>query len=243
MSAVLVDQMDNGNTVFERKEIKYILTKQQHDELLSALEGRMRPDKYGCTTICNIYFDTRTFRLIRESIEKPKYKEKLRLRTYGIPNDSTPAYMELKKKLFGIVHKRREVLPYKEAMDFLVRRLRPSRWGQIFREIDWMLDHYEDLAPAMALFYERTAYECVDDPALRLTIDSNMRYRLEDVDISHGDHGDPILDEEAYVLEIKILNAMPLWLTEIFDRLKIYPCSFSKCGTAYKKALFEGRIL
>lgn len=243
MSAVLVVQMDNGNTVFERKEIKYILTKQQHDELLSALEGRMRPDKYGCTTICNIFFDTRTFRLIRESVEKPKYKEKLRLRTYGVPDDMTPAYIELKKKLFGIVYKRRETVPYKEAMDFLVRRLRPSRWSQIFKEIDWTLDHYEELKPMMALFYERTAYECINDPDVRLTIDSDMRYRLEDVDVSHGSYGYPILDEEAYILEIKILNAMPLWLTKIFDDLKIYPTSFSKCGRAYNKALIEGRIL
>lgn len=235
--------MDTVISVFERKEIKYILTEQQHKELMEALEGRMRPDKYGPTTICNMYFDTHSFQLIRESIEKPKYKEKLRMRTYGVPNASSRAFIELKKKLCGIVYKRRETLPYGEAMDFLIRRLRPSVWGQRLREIDWVLDHYEGLKPAMALFYERTAYENIEDPSLRMTIDSGMRYRLEDLDLSHGAYGEPILDEERFILEIKITNSMPLWLSQIFDRLKIYPTSFSKYGAAYKKALIGGKIL
>lgn len=235
--------MEKDESVFERKEIKYILTAQQHDDLLKALEGRMRPDKYGLTTICNIYFDTPNYQLIRESIEKPKYKEKLRLRTYGIPDDSSPAFVELKKKYLGIVYKRRETLPYKEAMDFLVRRLRPSKWGQKFKEIDWVLDHYEGLEPAVALFYERIAYEGVEDPSLRLTLDTNIRFRTWDVDLAHGDEGDCIMDGEHYILEIKILNAMPLWLTGIFDKLKIYPASYSKYGTAYKLLLEDGGLI
>lgn len=227
---------------FERKEIKYILTKQQHDSLLIALEGYMRPDQYGLTTICNIYFDTPNARLVRESIEKPLYKEKLRLRTYGVPNDGDTAFIELKKKFKGIVYKRREILPYGEAMRFLVGRERPERWGQIFAEIEWVLDFYKGLAPAMALFYERIAYEGLEDPELRLTLDNDVRFRTDDLDISHGSHGQELMGGDRYIMEIKILNAMPLWLADILDRLRIYPSSYSKYGSAYNKLLVEGEI-
>jgi SPX domain protein involved in polyphosphate accumulation len=227
---------------FERKEIKYILTKKQHDDLLIALEGYMRPDKYGLTTICNIYFDTPNLRLVRESIEKPLYKEKLRLRTYGVPKDSDNAFIELKKKYEGIVYKRRETLPYGEAMRFLVGRERPERWGQIFAEIDWVLDFYKGLAPAMALFYERIAYEGLEDPELRLTLDNDVRFRTDDLDISHGSYGQELMGGDRYIMEIKILNAMPLWLADILDRLRIYPSSYSKYGSAYNKLLVEGEI-
>ena len=118
---------DMIQTVFERKEVKYIISGAQRKAMLKDMEGRMQPDQYGLTTICNIYFDTPDSRLIRESIEKPLYKEKLRLRTYGVPDESTPAFIELKKKFEGIVYKRREILPYAEAMRFLTERAEPSR--------------------------------------------------------------------------------------------------------------------
>ncbi|MBR3381850.1 MAG: polyphosphate polymerase domain-containing protein [Clostridia bacterium] len=232
-----------ATTIFERKEIKYHLTKQQHDELLRLIAEHIAPDMHGLTTICNIYFDTPDSRLVRESIEKPLYKEKLRLRCYGVPNAESPAFLELKKKFRGIVYKRREILPYDEAMDFLVGGKRPERRSQIFEEIDWVLHFYRGLAPAMALFYDRIAFVGVEDPEFRVTFDNNILYRTEDLDLSHGAYGTPLLDKDTYIMELKISEAMPLWLTEALDKLKIFPASFSKYGTAYGQLLQRAELI
>lgn len=233
-------ERDMIQTVFERKEIKYIITGAQRRALLEDMRGRMQPDKFGLTTICNIYFDTPNNRLVRESIEKPLYKEKLRLRTYGVPDDGSNAFLELKKKFEGIVYKRREILPYKEAHDFLVGRRRPENMTQILKEIDWTLDFYHGLAPAMGLFYDRIAYFGCEDEQLRMTLDNNLRSRLTDLDLRSGAHGDSFLDEDLSVMEIKISDAMPLWMAEILDKHGIYPGSISKYGTSYTKNFLEG---
>lgn len=227
-------------SVFERKEVKYLLTLAQRDAMLREMEGYMMPDQYGLTTICNVYFDTPNSRLVRESIEKPVYKEKLRMRTYGVPKPDSNAFIELKKKFEGIVYKRRETLPYHEAWDFLVNRIHPSKDSQIMKEIEYALDFYEGIAPAMALFYDRQAYFGCEDAELRMTIDTNLRSRTHDIDLLNGSDGEPFSDPDICIMEIKILDAMPLWMADILDRNKIYPCSFSKYGTAYTKNLIDG---
>ncbi len=229
-------------SVFERKEVKYIITKAQRDAMLDAMQGLMEPDQFGLTTICNIYFDTPSSQLIRESIEKPIYKEKLRLRTYGLPKDNSSAFVELKKKFEGIVYKRREQLPYSTAWDFLVERKRPENMTQILSEIDWTLDFYPGLAPAMALFYDRIAYCGCEDKELRMTVDTNLRARTTELDLRNGSVGNSFFDNDKCIVEIKILDAMPLWMAEILDRCEIYPGSYSKYGTAYTKKLINGGI-
>lgn len=226
--------INRNQAVFERKEIKYIITKEQYEALRERMRGFMQADEYGATKICNIYFDTPNSRLIRESIEKPRYKEKLRLRTYGVPVGDSPAFVELKKKLMGIVYKRREIMPYDEAIRFLVGREAPEPYTQIMAEIDWVLDFYEGLAPAMALFYDRQAFFGCEDPELRMTFDTNITFRTDDLDLRHGPHGQTLMDQGSYILEIKINNAMPLWLSGMLDELRIYPGSYTKYGNAYK---------
>lgn len=228
---------------FERKEIKYIITRQQYRDLLRALEGRMQPDEFGVTKICNIYFDTPDFRLIRESIEKPLYKEKLRLRTYGVPDENSRAFVEVKKKFNKMVFKRRETMRYIDAMRFLVNREKIKNPTQIEKEIEWMLDFYKGLAPAMVLCYDRQAYYGTDDPSIRMTFDTNITYRTEDFNLMCGSYGETLMDDSKYILELKINYAMPLWLSAILDRLKIYPGSYTKYGNAYKKLLSSGGLL
>lgn len=227
-------------SVFERKEIKYPISARQHDWLLLLMYDHMQPDQYGLTKVCSLYFDTSAARLARESIEKPMYKEKLRLRTYGVPTEESTSFLELKKKFDGIVYKRRETLPYAEAMAFLTQRKRPARWSQIFEEIEWVLSFYEGLAPGMALFYDRTAYFGKEDPGLRITFDSGVTYRTDDLDLTHGAHGKLLETSFDYIMELKISNAMPLWLSAALDKLEIYPGSFSKYGTAYNDILING---
>lgn len=229
--------------VFKRLEKKYIITHEQYQLLVEALEEHIVPDAFGESTINNIYFDTPDYRLIRASIEKPTvYKEKLRIRSYGVPTPESKVFVELKKKYKGIVYKRRVDMTYEEAIRYLYRHEAPPSPSQVTAEINSFLAFYRKLRPAVSLFYDRTAYYSKDDPELRLTFDTNIRYRNTQLDLSRGDYGTVIMDRSTYILEIKCIDAMPLWLTRELDRLKIYPSSYSKYGTAYKHMLSESVV-
>lgn len=227
--------MAKFNSIFKRTEKKYPITLKQKQELMKAIGERLLPDKYGESTVCNIYFDTGDYRLIRASIEKPTvYKEKLRLRCYGKAEDESNCFVELKKKYKGIVYKRRVNMKYRDAINWLCHGIPPENETQIVKEINAFMGFYGSLKPAAAIFYDRSAFFCKDDPALRITFDSNIRYRKEDTDLRKGDGGKNILGKDEFIMEIKTPAAMPLWLTAELDRLKIYPSSYSKYGTAYK---------
>lgn len=86
-------------TVFQRYEIKYLLSQEQKKRVLAAMEGRMALDHYGRTVIRNVYFDTPRYRLIRHSIEKPVYKEKLRLRSYQQAVQDAPVFCGAEEKV------------------------------------------------------------------------------------------------------------------------------------------------
>ncbi len=200
-------------------------------------------DSFGISTINNIYFDTSDFRLIRASIEKPTvYKEKLRLRCYGRPDDATNTFIELKKKYKGVVYKRRVNMTYAEAIDYAVKRNAPPKRTQITDEIDYFFCFYPTLTAKVSLFYDRTAYYCKGDSNLRITFDTNIRFRTEDLDLRHGSDGRLVLDEDYSIMEIKTANAMPLWLCDELQKLSIYPTSYSKYGMCYKLLLNEGKI-
>lgn len=124
--------MEPYQAVFKRKEVKYLLTEAQLFALRLALEAHMEPDDFAHSSIYNLYYDTPDFRLIRRSLEKPAYKEKLRLRSYGVPDEETQVFPEIKKKARGIVYKRRVCMPYGDALRYLSRR-QPCGDGRSFR--------------------------------------------------------------------------------------------------------------
>ncbi len=226
--------------VFERLEKKYLITAEKREALLEALGERLVPDRFGESTINNIYFDTPDYRLIRASIEKPTvYKEKLRIRCYGHPTAESNAFVELKKKYKGIVYKRRVDMTYLQAVEYLCKKQPPPNPSQVTAEIDSFMSFYKKLRPAVSLFYDRTAYYSEEDPELRLTFDTNIRFRSKEIDIMNGDYGHVLLDESQCILEIKCVHAMPLWLTHELDRLGIFPTSYSKYGNAYKLMLMK----
>lgn len=227
--------MAKYNSIFKRTEKKYLISQKQKAELLKAIGDRLSPDKFGESTVSNIYFDTEDYRLIRASIEKPTvYKEKLRLRCYGKVTDESLCFVELKKKYKGVVYKRRVDMKYCDAIGWLCHGILPEENTQIEKEINSFITFYGLLKPAAAIFYDRSAYFYKDDPTLRITFDSNIRFRTEHTDLTDGEDGKVILGKEEYIMEIKTPAAMPLWLTAELDRLKIYPSSYSKYGTAYK---------
>ncbi len=226
--------------VFERVEKKYLLTKEKHDLLLADLKSHITTDKYGKYTICNIYYDTESYDLIRHSIEKPAYKEKLRLRSYGKPTKEDEVFLEIKKKYKGTVFKRRISLTLEEAQQYLNHGIKPDRDSQILREIDYFMNFYHP-KPKLYLAYDRIAYFGSDDKQIRITFDQRIRSRQYDLNLAKGDYGEYLLDECSYLMEIKVPLAMPLWLANRLSSLEIYPTSFSKYGNIYKQKILSDR--
>ena len=204
---------------FERYEKKYCLTLSQQRFLLERMMPYMRKDEYGEYTICNIYYDTDDFRLIRASLEKPIYKEKLRVRSYGVPQADGRVFVELKKKFDGVVYKRRITTDIQNVEPFLSGELPSENFGQIGREIGYFQSFYQTV-PKVFIGYDRLAFAGIDDPQLRITFDTNLRWRDTDVNLRLGDHGAPIaLPCGDVLMEVKIPGACPLWLCHRpFDR-------------------------
>ncbi len=221
-------------TTFKRYEIKYLLTKREKERIISLLNEYMTPDEYGNTTIRNIYFDTANFRLIRHSLEKPVYKEKLRIRSYKRIGENDPAFVELKKKYQSVVYKRRLILPQKTALDCLCKKEPLPVDSQIAREIDYFCQYYGDLRPAVFLSYEREAYFDKVRKDFRVTFDENIIYREHDLSLNSAIYGEPLLGEEQVLMEVKTAGGIPLWLTGLLTEQQIFKTSFSKYGTAYR---------
>ena len=226
--------MDPYQAVFQRKEVKYLLDSRQLDSLMPILTAHMEPDGYFHSSISNLYYDTPDDRLIHRSLAKPQYKEKLRLRSYGVPTDDSPVFPEIKKKALGIVYKRRVSMPCTAAMDYL-SGLGPGGTGQIFHELDWMLSSYPGLAPKVFLSYERDSWKGKDDDGLRLTLDQDILFRTRQLDLRQGTWGERILLPGQTLMEFKIPGAAPIWLAKAFSEIGIFPVSFSKYGKAYER--------
>lgn len=231
---------------FKRYEDKFLLDKKQYELLLKSLEGYMRPDKHcinGTYKICNIYFDTPDNEVLRRSVSKPYYKEKLRLRSYGTPeSDGDTVFLELKRKIGGIVYKRRAALTYGQAKEYLQSGKKPEGLDytdrQVLSEIDWFIKD-NPVLPYAYVSYDRIAMFGMEDKSLRLTLDSNLQARRNDLSLAHGSYGHRLLPQEHRLMEIKISGAIPLRLARILSELKIYSRGFSKIGAEYTLMLGE----
>ena len=235
--------MSEAILTMKRFEVKYILDKQQLAFLREKLQGHMEVDRYGLTSIASIYYDTPDYRLIRTSIEKPLFKEKIRLRSYGIAPPGGTVFLELKRKYDGIVYKRRVVTTEESVNRFFAYEGNIAANGQIARELTYFRNYYKKLVPAILIMYDRVAYfEPGGD--LRLTLDQNPRYRTKDLNLSTSMEGTSLLPEGSAILEIKVQEAMPLWLTAILAEGNIRQGSYSKVGEAHKaqmKAILRER--
>lgn len=228
--------MSNQN-IFQRYEIKYLVTDAQRRSIMKEMDAYMRGDQYGQSTICNIYYDTPDYYLIRRSLEKPSYKEKLRVRSYGTARSDSKVFVELKKKYRDVVYKRRVSLPERDATFYLSGSATGGLTGQIGKEIDYFRHFYQDLRPRVFLSYDREAFYAVDDDSFRVTFDRNILWRDTDLSLTSGAYGNPILAEGQSLMEIKVGAAMPLWMTDILTRHRIFKTSFSKYGRAYQDIL------
>lgn len=225
-------------SVFKRYELKYMLTKEQKQKVLEAMEPYMALDQYGRTTIRNIYFDTDNYRLVRRSIEKPPYKEKLRIRSYRQASPDSCVFVELKKKYDSVVYKRRLSLPESEALEWVCGKRHCKQDTQISEEIDYFLKYYESLHPTVFLSYEREAYYAKDGGDFRVTFDDTILCRQEDLSLESAVYGTPLLPDGMVLMEIKCSGGIPLWMVHVLSQEHIYKTSFSKYGTAYETIIY-----
>ncbi len=224
---------------FQRYEKKYWLTRTQQRVLLDAMQPYMEADRYGEYTICNIYYDTPDYRLIRASLEKPVYKEKLRVRSYGVPEENGRVFAELKKKYNGVVYKRRVTTELTKVGPFLSGALPAAAFGQIGREIGYFQSFYRT-EPKVFIGYDRLAFAGIEDPELRITFDTGLRWRDGELDLRCGDYGAPIVNDDRVLMEIKIPGTAPLWLSRLLSEIGAFPTSFSKYGACYCEHLIRG---
>ena len=238
--------------IFKRYEIKYLLNKKDKEDLLKLMKDKMILDEHGQATIRNIYYDTNTYLLARRSLEKPTYKEKLRVRSYVKSEREDLVFVELKKKCKSEVFKRRIRISQGEAISFLgdlnmtEKDLNFTKKNgsdeQIAKEIMYFRNMYRDLKPVVFLSYEREAYFAKDDEEVRITFDNNIRYRTYNLDLSYEPSGEFLIDEGITLMEVKTGTGMPMWLAHFLSDKHIYKASFSKYGAAYKDLLRKGEI-
>ncbi len=219
---------------FKRYEVKYKITRSQMSKLLEGMKEYMIADEHGRSTIQSLYFDTPNFHLVRSSMDKPMYKEKLRLRSYGVAGKDSTVFVELKKKYDGIVYKRRTAMKLQDAEGYLTGG-KEGVDSQVGREIDYFLGLYKGIRPAMMLSYEREAFYARDDHEFRITFDDNVMYRTEDLTMDAGIYGTKLLDDDTILMEVKVAEAIPMWFVKLLSENKIYKSSFSKYGTAYSR--------
>lgn len=226
---------------FQRKEKKYSLSTNVYFELKEKLENYMEEDSYGLHTIISIYFDTVDYEMIRHSINKPAYKEKFRVRSYGIPQENTSVFLEIKKKFNGVVYKRRMDLPFSLANEYTKHpktfKFVKGNNQQIKQEIDWLFAR-KKLEPKVMIAYDRRAFLDLEDENFRITFDFNIRYKKVNELQNITDTGEKVAPEIDVLMEVKALGAYPLWFSEILASLEIYPVSFSKYAQTYQRYLY-----
>ena len=231
--------MSGIQSCFKRYEKKYLLTAEQYRAMLLGMAPYMKPDEHPRYSISNVYYDTEHYDLIRASLEKPVYKEKLRMRSYGVPGSRDTVFVELKKKYDGVFYNRRITMEMRDAALYL-HGARKGDGSQISREIDYFLHFYQ---PERKVFiaYDREAYAASDGGELRITFDTALRARSNDVDLRLGDHGAPLLSDDLCLMEIKIPGTAPLWLARLLSENNIFSTSFSKYGAYYKQFVLGGK--
>lgn len=239
--------------IFKRYEIKYMITAEQKERLLKAMEPYMEPDRFGRSTIRNIYYDTDDFVLARHSIAKPDFKEKLRIRSYEKADPDSTVFVELKRKFDGVVYKRRVGIAERDAMKWMAGSNDPAvirqvntESAQVASEIEYFKGLYSGLRPALYLSYDREAYRMKKGADLsdggrefRVTFDTNILCREGDLSLRSEAYGTAMLGEGMFLMELKCPGAIPMWMTKVLSEERIYKTSFSKYGTAYCRYMNE----
>lgn len=233
----------NSEKVFEatmmRVEDKYPMTKAQAEEFLRRAMPHLRPDLYPEYDIHNIYYDTPDNALIIHCLGHPQYKEKLRLRSYGDPDNGTPCFLEIKKKFKNTGIKRRISIKEREAYACMRYGKELPEKSQIASEIAYVMQG-RGLQEKMFIAYHRKAFSGIEEQDLRITFDTDICFRLDQLSLRKTGKETKLTDDDEVLMEIKVMNRYPMWLTQILSDMKLYRRTFSKYGTIYSE-LFRQR--
>jgi hypothetical protein len=230
---------------FKRYELKYLLTQDQYLAILPVIRENMSPDHYCKNgenySIFNIYYDTVDSRLIRTSLQKPYHKEKLRLRSYDSPaRPDSKVFLEIKKKTGSLVHKRRAKMTWEESLTFLEKGIIPHSASyidqQVVKEISYFLSQNR-VSPAAFIGYRRLAYVGKVDKSFRITFDFDIKTRRDGLRLDMPFFGQELLPGNTCLMEIKIRDAVPIWLASLLSENQIYRTGFSKYGTEYRRSM------
>lgn len=230
-----------GNNIFKRVEQKYILSFKEYKLLQKMIRERFNKDKYYKSKIYNIYFDNDNNDMIINSIEKPIFKDKIRVRSYSeVKDDDDIVYLEMKQKYKHVVYKRRVMMTFKEYNDYINNHVISDNAGQIMKEIDYYINYYK-VFPYMSVMYDRVSYYSKEDENLRVTFDSNLRSRRCNLGLCDDKIDEKYFDDDMYIMEVKGINNLPKWFVDVLSTNKIYPRSFSKVGSIYIKNMIDWR--
>ncbi len=217
---------------FKRVEDKYIMTKKQAARFMELCSSHLKEDTYFRYTVRSVYFDSERSDLVIRSLMKPDYKMKLRLRSYCDPQGDTPVFLETKKEFEDIIYKRRIGLSYDEAIAYLDYGIPHHVKNNTADEIDYLLNYY-NLSEKVMIAYDRECYASKTEDDVRITFDSNVRYRIDGFSMVLDGSEKRLTDEDTVVMEVKAMDRYPLWLTKTLSAMKLYRGSFSKYGKIY----------
>lgn len=233
--------------VFNRYELKYIVNKALYKELLQALQGHVFMDKHGDQDgyymVMNLYYDTADHLFFNETVNRQQFRQKLRLRGYNHINRDSNVFLEIKKKYRGVVYKRRTLLKLPEAYAFLADTLSKKDYSlydasntQILGEVDFLKQFYQ-LEPKVIVSYDRQAFQGIHEEDLRVTFDRNLLKRETDLRIESRSDGELFMDPSLYVLEVKVNDRIPLWLSHILNDFQCWRQGYSKYTSSYNSDL------
>ena len=220
-------------TIIDRMEQKYFVSFDKYKKLMDIIEDKLVKDKYFSERIYNIYFDNDEYEFMTKSLDKPLYKEKVRLRSYETADKNSYVFLEIKKKFQGHGNKRRVVINYNDAIDYINNKIIPDTNKQIMNELDYTFKK-NNLKPKISLTYDRLSYAFKEDDSYRITFDTNIRYSNKKIDLVDLDD-DYCLFNDGYIMEVKTLKGYPMWFIKALNELKLFPTSYSKVGEAYKE--------
>lgn len=235
---------------FKRHEKKYLITQEKLNRIMPVLMQHLNYDPFcvdgGEYRIYSIYYDTVNHDIIRHNSSKPFYKEKMRIRSYYDKNGPDDmVFMEIKKKSGGVGNKRRIKIRLGEIEPFINEGVLPEAKTylekQVAKELQYFLNNNK-VSPALYVQYDRLALFGKENKDFRMTFDHNVRTRRSDFKFGPADEDEMLLPDDVYIMEIKILGGMPLWLTALLSENELFSQGFSKYGVKYKRDA-QGRAL
>ena len=222
---------------FNRFELKYLISLKKAEAVKASVCKYMAPDTYGNKdgryAIANLYYDSPSFHCYWEKEHGIKFRRKLRIRHYvtdEVLTENTPVFLEVKQRIDRVTQKRRAVLPYLDALCLCNDRQLPDHDPQdrpVIEEIFVMLWRYQ-WVPAVIVRYDRQAFiGSIYDAGMRVTFDTNLTFQAHPLHLHEKRSELPVLSPGKVILEIKVNDRMPHWLTELIalHNLKLFRIS------------------